>query len=111
MHCCIRCSASASATCVQHALPAVCLAAAAVTACAPRVPPWCKLVPEEEHGLLQWQSDGLEEQRELLQAPMLEVVLARQALIHDAHAQREVAASHQGGKLPGCDLTHGHGPT
>jgi hypothetical protein len=72
-------------------------------------PPWCKLVPEEEHGLLQGQADGLEEQRELLQAPMLEVVLGCEALVHDAHAQREVAAGHQGRQLAGCDLTHWQG--
>jgi hypothetical protein len=51
-------------------------------------------MPEEQHRLLQRQPNGLEEQGELLQAPMLEMVLIGQPLIHDCHAQREVAASH-----------------
>lgn len=63
-------------------------------------------MPEEQHRLLQRQPNGLEEQRELLQAPVLQVVLVRQPLVHHRHAQREVAPSSQGGQLAGSDLTH-----
>jgi hypothetical protein len=63
-------------------------------------------VPEEEHGLLQWQPNCLEEQGELLQAPVLQVVLVGQALVHHSHAQREVAASNKLRQLACSDLTH-----